>query len=184
MPWSQAELERLRAKYADDPGGRVHDPKFARVAERIFSRGSRPAPFVGVPTFLTAPHRPVAPAAPDFSGLAFGGGFENFPVAHFRFTPSLSVDRPRAAMIVRVGFARFAIDVGADAKAKFRVFVDHLAIGRVVVHVGGDELFVFERFLDESADFFSAGAAGVRFENTLTFRGERFERKGHGSASL
>ena len=42
MGWTEAELARLRAKYADDPGGRMHDPKFARVAERVFSRGSRP----------------------------------------------------------------------------------------------------------------------------------------------
>jgi agmatinase len=69
MPWSEAELERLRARYADDPGGRVHDPKFARVAARVFSRGARPAPFVGVPTFLTAPHRQVDPGSPDFAGL-------------------------------------------------------------------------------------------------------------------
>jgi agmatinase len=69
MAWDAAELERLRARYADDPGGRMHDPKFARVAERVFSRGARPAPFVGVPTFLTAPHRQVDPAAPDFAGL-------------------------------------------------------------------------------------------------------------------
>lgn len=69
MAWSEAELERLRARYADDPGGRMHDPKFARVAAWAFSRGARPAPFVGVPTFLTAPYRQVDPAAPDFSGL-------------------------------------------------------------------------------------------------------------------
>jgi agmatinase len=69
MAWSEADLQRLRARYADDPGGRMHDPKFARVAERVFSRGARPAPFVGVPTFLTAPFRPVDPAAPDFAGL-------------------------------------------------------------------------------------------------------------------
>lgn len=69
MAWSEADLERLRARYADDPGGRMHDPKFARVAERVFSRGARPAPFVGVPTFLTAPFRQVDPDHPDFSGL-------------------------------------------------------------------------------------------------------------------
>ena len=28
MAWDKAELERLRARYADDPGGRMHDPKF------------------------------------------------------------------------------------------------------------------------------------------------------------
>ncbi len=69
MPWTEAELERLRARYADDPGGRMHDPKFGRVAERIFSRGARPAPYAGVPTFLAAAHRPVDRDAPDFSGL-------------------------------------------------------------------------------------------------------------------
>jgi agmatinase len=69
MAWNEAELERLRAKYADDPGGRMHDPAFARVAARIFSRGTRPAPYVGVPTFLAAPFRAVDPATPDFGGL-------------------------------------------------------------------------------------------------------------------
>lgn len=69
MAWGEAELERLRARYADDPGGRMHDRKFARVAERVFSRGARPAPYVGVPTFLTAPFRQVDPGSPDFSGL-------------------------------------------------------------------------------------------------------------------
>jgi agmatinase len=69
MAWGEEELARLRARYADDPGGRMHDPKFAKVAERVFSRGARPAPFAGVPTFLTAPFRPVDRAAPDFSGL-------------------------------------------------------------------------------------------------------------------
>jgi agmatinase len=69
MPWNEADLERLRARYADDPGGRMLDPKFARIAERVFSRGARPAPYVGVPTFLTAPHRIIDPAAADFSGL-------------------------------------------------------------------------------------------------------------------
>ncbi len=47
----------------------MHDPKFGRIAEKVFSRGARPAPFVGVPTFLTAPYRAVAHEAPDFSGL-------------------------------------------------------------------------------------------------------------------
>ncbi len=69
MAWDAEKLERLRARYADDPGGRMHDPKFAHVAARVFSRGARPAPFVGVPTFLTAPYRQVDAAAPDFSGL-------------------------------------------------------------------------------------------------------------------
>jgi agmatinase len=70
MAWDDEALERLRARYGDDPGGRMHDPAYARVAERVFSRGARPAPFVGVPTFLDAPYqRPENPAAPDFGDL-------------------------------------------------------------------------------------------------------------------
>jgi agmatinase len=69
MAWDETDLARLRARYADDPGGRMHDPKFSRIAERVFSSGARPAPFVGVPTFLDAPFRQIDPAAPDFSGL-------------------------------------------------------------------------------------------------------------------
>lgn len=70
MAWDEDKLARLRARYEDDPGGRMHDPKYARVAERVFSRGARPAPWSGVPTFLTAPFRQVDREAPDFSGLA------------------------------------------------------------------------------------------------------------------
>ena len=90
MGWSEADLERLRRRYADDPGGRMHEPKFARVAERVFSRGARPAPYTGVPTFLTAPFRPIDRDAPDFSGLevAISGmpldlGASNRPGARF-----------------------------------------------------------------------------------------------------
>lgn len=69
MAFTPDKLAALRARYADDPGGRMHDPAFAKVAEKVFSRGARPAPFVGVPTFLTAPYRAVDRDAPDFSGL-------------------------------------------------------------------------------------------------------------------
>ena len=110
MAWSDAELERLRARYADDPGGRMHDPKFARVAERVFSRGARPAPFVGVPSFLSAPIRAVDAAAPDFSGLdvAISGmpidlGASNRPGARFG---------PRAVRTIeRVGPYNHFLDV-------------------------------------------------------------------------
>ncbi len=90
MGWSEADLERLRRRYAGDPGGRMHEPRFARVAERVFSRGPRPAPYTGVPTFLTAPFRPIDRDAPDFSGLevAISGmpldlGASNRPGARF-----------------------------------------------------------------------------------------------------
>jgi guanidinopropionase len=70
MAWDEAALQRLRERYGDDPGGRMHDPHFAEVAGRLFVRGSRPAPYAGVSTFLDAPYlRPENPEAPDFGGL-------------------------------------------------------------------------------------------------------------------
>jgi guanidinopropionase len=69
MAWDEERLAALRARYADDPGGRMHDPRFARVAEKLFSRGARPAPFAGVPSFLAAPLRQMDRERPDFSGL-------------------------------------------------------------------------------------------------------------------
>src|SRR3569833_1693340 len=46
-------LERLRAKYESKPA-EVFDPKFRRVADRIFNaRGTRAAPYAGLPTLLT-----------------------------------------------------------------------------------------------------------------------------------
>ena len=73
-------------------------------------------------------------------------------------------------MIMRIGFARFAIHMGADAEAQLGIFVDHLAVGGVVVDVGRDELFVFERLLYQIADFLPAGSARVGFENALHIR--------------
>jgi agmatinase len=70
MAWDEGRLARLRERYGDDPGGRMHDPYFAEVAARLFTRGARPAPFAGIPTFLDAPYRrPEVPEAPDFGGL-------------------------------------------------------------------------------------------------------------------
>ena len=66
----RAWLERLREKYADGSGGQVFDPKFRRVADRIFDRsGTRLAPFAGLPTFLPLPFRPVDPRDPNFGDL-------------------------------------------------------------------------------------------------------------------
>ena len=65
---AKADLTRLREKYERSPT-EVFDPKFRRVADRIFNaRGTRSAPFSGVPTLLSAPHLPVTPET-DFSAL-------------------------------------------------------------------------------------------------------------------
>lgn len=70
MGFDRGKLDLLRRKYAESHGGELHDPKFRRVADRIFSKsGTRPPPYSGVPTFLTAPYREVAIDAPDFGDL-------------------------------------------------------------------------------------------------------------------
>jgi agmatinase len=70
MAWDKEKLTTLRAKYSDDAGNGIFDPRFRKVADKIFSKsGTRLAPYSGVPTFLTAPYRPVDPAEPDFGDL-------------------------------------------------------------------------------------------------------------------
>jgi agmatinase len=63
------ELERLRARYGSLGGGDIFDPAFRKVADTIFSNGTRLAPYAGMPTFLTSPHRPIDPEKPDFGDL-------------------------------------------------------------------------------------------------------------------
>jgi agmatinase len=65
----EEKLERLRAEYGEAGGGAVRDPTFRKVAERVFSRGTRLAPYAGVPTLLAAPLRQIDWRAPDFGDL-------------------------------------------------------------------------------------------------------------------
>lgn len=70
MVFDKARLDALRAKFANGTGGDIFDPKFRRVADRIFSAsGTRVAPYAGIPTFLTAPQHLVDPASPDLGDL-------------------------------------------------------------------------------------------------------------------
>ena len=70
MAWDPDRLADLRRKYGEAHGGEVFDPDYRRVAERIFSAsGTRLAPYAGVPTFLSAPYRPVDAQDPDFGDL-------------------------------------------------------------------------------------------------------------------
>jgi agmatinase len=64
-------LRRLREKYGADSGGdAVRDPKFKRVADKIFDpAGTRKAPYAGIPTLLSAPIRTIDWKAPDFGDL-------------------------------------------------------------------------------------------------------------------
>jgi agmatinase len=67
----EKNLKRLRAKYGEDSGGdAVRDPKFKKVADKIFdAKGTRVAPFAGIPTFMAAPIRQIDWAQPDFGDL-------------------------------------------------------------------------------------------------------------------
>jgi len=60
-------LEELRRKFADSAA--FYNPRFKRVADKIFSGGTRLAPYSGVPTFASLPHHPVNFARPDFGDL-------------------------------------------------------------------------------------------------------------------
>lgn len=70
MGFNQSKLDALRAKYGESHGGELFDPKFRRVADKIFTKsGTRVAPYSGIPTFLAAPYREVAAENPDFGDL-------------------------------------------------------------------------------------------------------------------
>ncbi len=70
MGYDRGKLEALRRKYGESHGGEMFDPKFQRVADKIFSKsGTRLAPYSGIPTFLAAPYREVAADKPDFGDL-------------------------------------------------------------------------------------------------------------------
>ena len=55
MPLSPEQLEHLRSKYSGSAAD-MHDPRFQKVAQTIFSEGgTRAAPYSGIPTLLSAP---------------------------------------------------------------------------------------------------------------------------------
>ena len=69
MPLSPEQLEHLRSKYSGSAAD-MHDPRFQKVAEAIFSEGgTRAAPYSGIPTLLSAPALAVDAKAPDFGSL-------------------------------------------------------------------------------------------------------------------
>lgn len=160
MTWDPAALDALRKKYAESHGGELFDPKFRRVADRIFSAGGRrPAPYAGMPTFLTAPHLPIDPENPDFGdlqvaliGVPMDLGVTNRPGSRFG---------PRAVRTIeRIGpynhvletapiFELRVADVGdIPFRSRYRLeqshddieaFVDKVvAAGVVPLSVGGD----------------------------------------------
>ncbi|TIW20630.1 MAG: agmatinase [Mesorhizobium sp.] len=70
MGYDRGKLEALRRKYGESHGGEMFDPKFRKVADKIFNKsGTRLAPYSGIPTFLAAPYREISADNPDFGDL-------------------------------------------------------------------------------------------------------------------
>ncbi|RWE83103.1 MULTISPECIES: agmatinase [unclassified Mesorhizobium] len=70
MAWDNERLRALRNKYGEGDSGEPFDPKFRRMANKIFAfSGSGDAPYAGIPTFLDAPYRPIDPSNPDFGDI-------------------------------------------------------------------------------------------------------------------
>ena len=65
----QDRLAKLRERYSGSGGGEIRDPHFAKVAAGQFTGDQRKWPFADVATFLGAPYRPDALAAPGLGGL-------------------------------------------------------------------------------------------------------------------
>lgn len=70
MTTGKANLLALQARFSQDSGEEPYDPRFQRVARKIFSKtGTRLAPYSGIPTLLAAPQREIDIETPDFGDL-------------------------------------------------------------------------------------------------------------------
>lgn len=100
MAFDADKLAALRAKYGESRNGEIFDPAFQKVGDKIFSNGTRQAPFAGVPTFLSAPYRQVDAQNPDFgdlqvaiTGVPMDLGVTNRPGSRFGPRALRAIDR-------------------------------------------------------------------------------------------
>jgi agmatinase len=100
MTFDADKLAALRAKYGESRNGEIFDPDFQKVGDKIFSKGTRAAPFAGLPTFLSAPYREVAKDEPDFgdlqvaiTGVPMDLGVTNRPGSRFGPRALRAIDR-------------------------------------------------------------------------------------------
>ncbi|MES0173961.1 agmatinase [Mesorhizobium sp. M0006] len=102
MAWNEKELEELLARYGSGHGGgECIDPRFRKLADRIFSKeGTCATPYAGIPTFLAAPHLPVDQESPDFRdlqvamiGMPIDLGVSNRPGSRFGPRALRSIER-------------------------------------------------------------------------------------------
>ncbi|WP_019173987.1 agmatinase [Pseudaminobacter salicylatoxidans] len=98
---SSDKLDALRKKYGESHGGDIFDPRFKKVADKIFTEGgTRQAPYAGLPTFLSAPYRQIDHSAPDFGdlqvaivGMPMDLGVTNRPGSRFGPRAVRSIER-------------------------------------------------------------------------------------------
>jgi hypothetical protein len=69
--------------------------------------------------------------------------------------------------------------MGADAETEFRILIDHLTIGCLVVDVAGDKPFIFKDLLNEFAYLFPARRSRLGFQNPTALRSKRIEGSWH-----
>lgn len=70
MVWDETKRAELTRLYDKPAGEDMHEPRFRRIADMIFSSGGRrQAPYAGLPTLLDAPFHLVNPENPDFADL-------------------------------------------------------------------------------------------------------------------
>src|SRR4029453_1759751 len=122
----------------------------------------------------------IAPGAADLAGHGRGGGLEHLPVAHHGGAVGLAVDGPGRAVVVRIALLGACVDVGEDAEAELRVFVEDLALGRPVAEMGVREGLVLEDVLDEGAYLLPPLRARIGFQYAAAGGGELLEGLSHG----
>lgn len=69
MAWSKEQLAELQQRYSGAGETATRNPRFRRVADKIFQGGSRKAPYSGRPTLLDAPALDAEPSALEFADL-------------------------------------------------------------------------------------------------------------------
>lgn len=103
MTFDQDKLEKLRQQFDGENSGKFHDPRFARIGDRLFQGGRRALPWAGMPTLLGAPHRNDATGLQvALSGIPMDLGVSNRAGTRFG---------PRAMrMIERIGPYNHVLD--------------------------------------------------------------------------
>ncbi|RUV84683.1 agmatinase [Mesorhizobium sp. M1A.F.Ca.IN.020.06.1.1] len=150
-------LAALRAKFADS--AEFHDPRFRRVGDKIFSGGTRLAPYAGIPTFASLPSKAIDFKNPDFGdlqvaviGVPMDLGVSNRPGSRFGPRAMRSIERIgpyNHVLDCAPGFDLRMADVGdIPFASRYRLEESHkdieAAISKVVgagvipVSIGGD----------------------------------------------